>query len=172
MAGRLSGRSATRRGGASRTGGAVAAMSRSKHFRGQGNGKINRELAALKRMYSLAAEDDKLLHRPHIPKLEERNIRSGFFEREQFDAVRATLPADLKHVATFAYLTGWRVPSEILTLQWRQVDFAAGVVRHGNLSRVLVRVVLTSRSADCLRSGLCGRSTRCRRRGRSRIPPP
>ena len=28
-----------------------------------------------------------------------------------------------------AYLTGWRVKSEVLTLEWRQVDFAAGEVR-------------------------------------------
>jgi integrase len=32
-------------------------------------------------------------------------------------------------VVTFAYLTGWRVNSEVLPLQWRQVDFAAGRVR-------------------------------------------
>ena len=34
----------------------------------------------------------------------------------------------LKPVIEFAYLTGWR-RGEILSLQWRQVDFQAGVVR-------------------------------------------
>ncbi|MGH7538739.1 MAG: tyrosine-type recombinase/integrase, partial [Gemmatimonadales bacterium] len=29
----------------------------------------------------------------------------------------------------FAYLTGWRVPSEVLPLTWAQVDFGAGMVR-------------------------------------------
>ena len=29
----------------------------------------------------------------------------------------------------FAYVTGWRIPSEVQTLQWRQVDFEAGEVR-------------------------------------------
>ena len=29
----------------------------------------------------------------------------------------------------FAYLTGWRYRSEILRLQWRNVDFDAGTVR-------------------------------------------
>jgi len=29
----------------------------------------------------------------------------------------------------FAYITGWRIPSEVLTLQWRQVDFEARTVR-------------------------------------------
>jgi integrase len=32
-------------------------------------------------------------------------------------------------VATFAYVTGWRVRSEILPLQWRQIDRDAGTVR-------------------------------------------
>jgi integrase len=50
-------------------------------------------------------------------------------EREQFEAVRTALPAYLQPIVTFAYCTGWRVPSEVLTLEWRQVDFEAGTVR-------------------------------------------
>jgi len=30
---------------------------------------------------------------------------------------------------TFAYITGWRVPSEVLPLEWRQVDLDAGTVQ-------------------------------------------
>ena len=56
---------------------------------GASNAEINRELAALKRMYTLAMQAGKLLHRPHIPMLDERNVRQGFFEREQFEAVRS-----------------------------------------------------------------------------------
>ncbi len=52
--------------------------------------------------------------------------RTGFFEREQFESLRAHLPEPLRGVVTFAFLTGWRVPSEVLTLQWRQVDRTAG----------------------------------------------
>ena len=96
---------------------------------GAANGEINRELSALKRMYSLAIQANKLLYRPHIPMLQEHNVRTGFFERDQFEAVRHALPATLKPVVTFAYLTGWRINSEVLRLQWRQVDRAAGVVR-------------------------------------------
>ena len=44
------------------------------------NGEINRELTILKRMFTLAVQGDKLFRRPHIPLLEERNTRSGFFE--------------------------------------------------------------------------------------------
>lgn len=93
------------------------------------NGTINRELAALKRAFVLALRAGHVLHRPHIPMLAERNVRTGFFEREAFEAVRAKLPAILQDVITFAYYTGWRVPSEILTLEWRQVDRTAKVIR-------------------------------------------
>jgi integrase len=34
----------------------------------------------------------------------------------------------VKPVVTFAYITGWRTQSEILSLQWRQVDFRAETV--------------------------------------------
>jgi site-specific recombinase XerC len=96
---------------------------------GASAGEINRELAALKRMFSLALQAGKLLHKPHIPMLKERNVRSGFFELDQFLAVRAHLPAPLQPVVAFAYLTGWRIDAEILPLAWRQVDLAAGEVR-------------------------------------------
>jgi len=32
-------------------------------------------------------------------------------------------------VVTFAYITGWRIASEVLPLQWRQVDLRGGEVR-------------------------------------------
>ena len=39
------------------------------------------------------------------------------------------LPDDLRPVVEFAYITGWRMKSEVLPLEWRQVDFKAGTVR-------------------------------------------
>ena len=93
---------------------------------GASNAEINRELAALKRAFSLAVKDGKLMVKPHIPSLKENNVRKGFFEPEQFERVRSYLTPALQAVVTFAYITGWRVRSEILTLQWRQVDLKAG----------------------------------------------
>ena len=80
-------------------------------------------------MFTLAMQAGKILHRPHIPMLQENNTRTGFFEREQFQSVRAHLPAALQPVITFAYVTGWRITSEVLPLQWRHVDLKAGEVR-------------------------------------------
>lgn len=96
---------------------------------GVSNAEINRELTALKRMFNLAIQAGKLIQKPHIPFLKEHNVRVGFFERDQFVAVVQRLPKAVRPAATFAYLTGWRIDSEVLSLEWRQVDFHAGEVR-------------------------------------------
>lgn len=92
------------------------------------NATVNRELANIKRAFTLGIQKKLVSDRPHISMLEEDNVRQGFFEREQYEAVRAHLPEHVQPVADFAYVTGWR-RSEILSLQWRQVDFKAGNVR-------------------------------------------
>ena len=96
---------------------------------GAANATINRELAALRRMFTLAVQAGKLHGKPHIPMLREDNVRRGFFEAAQFDAVRSHLPEALRPVVTFAYLTGWRLKSEVLSIEWRQVDWQRRVVR-------------------------------------------
>jgi integrase len=96
---------------------------------GAKNAEINRELSALKRMYSLAVQAGHLHHRPFVPMLAENNARQGFFEESQYRAVLAHLPPELRPVVTFAYLTGWRTKSEILPLEWRNVDLKACEVR-------------------------------------------
>jgi integrase len=108
---------------------AVRAYCEHRQDQGAANGTINRELTVLKRAFKLAEQAGKVLHRPYVPMLREADPRSGFFERTEFEDVRAALPEHLRGVATFAYLTGWRVPSEILPLRWRQVDRPAKVIR-------------------------------------------
>ena len=107
----------------------VRAYVASRHTQGAANATINRELAALKRMFSLASQTGKVLHRPYIPMLRENNVRTGFFERDEYEAVLQKLSESIGPVVTFAYLTGWRIRSEILPLEWRQVDFHEGTVR-------------------------------------------
>ena len=100
----------------------VSSFTRERQQAGASNGEINRELTALKRMFTLAVQGGKLLHKPHIPMLKENNVRTGFFERESFECVRAHLPENLRGFVTVAYITGWRIDSEILPLEWRRVD--------------------------------------------------
>ena len=51
------------------------------------NAEINRELQALKRIFSLAIKDGRIAMRPHIPLLREDNVRVGFFEPDQLASV-------------------------------------------------------------------------------------
>lgn len=89
---------------------------------------VNRELAALRRAFRLAETAGRVETRPVFELLRENNTRTGFFERDAFDAVCARLPDWLQPVVTFQYLTGWRT-GETLRLQWAQVDLKAGVIR-------------------------------------------
>jgi len=93
------------------------------------NATVNRELSALRRMFRLGERAGKVAGRPYVALLREDNVRTRFFEPEQFAAVQARLPEDLRPAVEFAYLTGWRLKSEVLALQWWQVDFEAGMVR-------------------------------------------
>src|SRR6185503_8929718 len=94
------------------------------------SGEINRELAIVRRAFRLAAGEDKYHGRvPKIPMLQEHNTRTGFFDDQMFAAVRAKLPAALQPVVTFGYVTGWRIQSEVLPLEWRHVDRKAEEVR-------------------------------------------
>lgn len=90
--------------------------------------EINRELTILKRMFSLAIQAGRLLHKPHVPMLREDNVRTGFFEPDQLAAVLRRLPETIQPVIRFAAITGWR-SGEILPLEWRQVDLVGGEVR-------------------------------------------
>jgi len=90
---------------------------------------INRELAILKRAFTLAIKAGTLTAKPHIPMLAEHNVRSGFFEQAQYEAVLRHLPEPWRPVMTFAFLTGWRVRSEVLPITWAQVDERAAIVR-------------------------------------------
>jgi integrase len=97
---------------------------------GAAHATINRELAALKRMLNIGAKQTPpLVDRvPHIPMLKENNTRKGFFEHEEFLALRDALPDYLKGFVTFAYKSGWR-RSEISSITWKQVDRRQGIVR-------------------------------------------
>ena len=73
-------------------------------------------------------QDDKIINKPHIPKLKEpAQPRKGFVEgdlvkvRDQLEPGLRTLPSSIRD--------RWRIDTEVLPLLWRQVDFGAGEVR-------------------------------------------
>jgi integrase len=94
------------------------------------SGTINRELAALTRMFRLATRQTPPLVStiPHIPHLTEHNVRQGFFTDEEYTILRAALPDHLKVPFILAYWTGMRM-GEVLRLRWDQMDLTEGLVR-------------------------------------------
>ncbi len=96
---------------------------------GAANGTINRELATLSRMLHVGYENSKVHRLPVIRTLKEADPRQGFFEEAQYLAVRRHLAPDLQAATLVAYTFGWRVQSEVLTLERRQLDLATGTLR-------------------------------------------
>jgi integrase len=95
---------------------------------GASNGSINRELAVLGRMLRLAYEHNRLARLPVLRKLEESAPRQGFFEPAAFAAVRRRLSPDLQVAVTISYVYGWRMQSEVLALEQRQLNLDAGTL--------------------------------------------
>ncbi len=113
---------------------------------GAENATINRELALLKRAFSLAMKNTppKVTFRPHVPMLAEDNTRSGFFERAQFEAVRARLFPALQPLVAFMFLTGWRI-REVLTLHTGGKSISPPAACASNPARPRTRRAASSR---------------------------
>jgi integrase len=90
---------------------------------------INRELAALRRAFRLAQKAGKVAFRPEFSMLIENERPAGFFEAGQFRAVLENLPEYLQPVIQTAYITGWRIRSEILTRHGHHVDLKSDKLR-------------------------------------------
>ncbi len=142
---------------------------------------INRSLAALRRMYSLACRPAKgrqgeavrplLTTRPYVELLDESdNVRQGFIEPEEFTALCADLPADLADAAMFAYASGWR-RGEVFTLEWKDLaleydgdTLVGGVIRlrreHSKNKRGRV-LTLRADLLDVIRRRVAARELAC-----------
>jgi len=91
---------------------------------------INRELSIVRRAFTLALNSDPpmVARAPHIPRLEEHNVREGFIEHAQYLALRDTLPDHLKAIFVVGYHVGVRL-GELRQLEWRQVDTQGREIR-------------------------------------------
>jgi hypothetical protein len=78
----------------------VTAYTVARQDQGAANASINNELAALKRAYNLAIRGERLYRKPYIAMLKTNNVRKGFFEEAQFEAVRRHLPEELRALMT------------------------------------------------------------------------
>jgi integrase len=89
---------------------------------GKAPATVNRETQLLHQAFRLAVDRGRLVFMPKVRHLDESgNVRQGFFERDEFEAVVVNLPEHLRDYARFAYFSGWR-KSEIASLMWADVD--------------------------------------------------
>lgn len=95
---------------------------------GVGNAFINRSLALLRRMLSLARQEGKITTVPYLEFLPEPKPRKGFVAQDQFNKLLAALPENLKPLVTFLYYCGVRL-GEAEQVQWSQVDLLGGLIR-------------------------------------------
>jgi integrase len=89
---------------------------------------VNRELAALRRMFNIAKKNGKVRFIPSIELSRENNVRKGFLEHDQFRALQLALPDYARPVLVAMYYTGMRI-GEVLAIQWEQVDLFEREIR-------------------------------------------
>jgi len=88
---------------------------------------INKETGLLSRAFKLGRQRKEIIAAPYIRRLPENNVRQGFFERAEFEAVVAALPEYLQDFSRFAYLCAWR-KGQVASLTWGDCDRAGGVI--------------------------------------------
>ena len=122
------------------------------------NATINRELAALKRMFRLGQQSTppKVVRAPKFPKLTENNIRKGFLEDGQHrKLVEYCTELWFRSLVECGRTYGWRV-SELLSMRVNQLDVAQRVIRlePGTTKNLDGREVLMTASVHKLLSAL------------------
>jgi integrase len=110
----------------------LRAYVRDRQAEGAEDASINRELAVLRRAYTIGVTD-KTVAVANVPSfrdvlLAENNVRQGFWEHGEYLAFREALTVDSRPVFIFGYWTGCRY-SEITHLLWEQVDLEGRAVR-------------------------------------------
>ncbi len=89
---------------------------------------VQRELACLRRMFRLGVEDGRVTTVPVFPGIRVDNVRTGFLDPGTFCKLRDALPEPIRTMAVLGFHLGWR-KSELLGLQWRNVDLDEGTIR-------------------------------------------
>ena len=91
---------------------------------------VNREIACLKHLFSIAIRDGKIDRNPasKVKLRPENNVRDRIISYHEFESLIGCAPAYMKPVLITAYYTAMR-KGEILNLKWDRVDVRAGFIR-------------------------------------------
>lgn len=107
----------------------IALFKKERMATGVGNASVNRSLALLRRMFSLATRQERYPKDrvPFFEMLEEPQPRVGFLKPEEFAKLREELPENLRPVLALGYYCGMRL-GEIGRLKWSGVDLERGEI--------------------------------------------
>lgn len=113
----------------------VVAYTEARREAGRTNASINREVELLGAALRLALQRGKIIRAPKMPsRLSEKgNVRLGFFEKSELQALLPHLPEPLGDMARVAFATGWR-RGELLGLTWEVVsrdEIRLGTTKNG-----------------------------------------
>jgi integrase len=95
---------------------------------GYANGSINRSLASLRKMFTLAQRDGRLHNLPYFPMLPESKPRQGTLPQEKYVELLSELPGYLRPVTMIGYGGGMRL-GEILNLRWKNIVWMDRIIR-------------------------------------------
>jgi integrase len=89
---------------------------------------VNREIRYLLHGYRLLFDAGEISYVPRVKLLEGENVREGFLNKPEFEAVAEQLKPDVRDVVRFLYNSAWRT-GEALKLEWSKVDLNDWIVR-------------------------------------------
>lgn len=95
---------------------------------GMARATVNREIRYLLHGYRLLFGAGEISYVPKVKLLEGENVREGFLNKPEFEAVAEQLSPDVQDVVRFLYNSAWRT-GEALKLEWSKVDLDDWIVR-------------------------------------------
>ena len=95
---------------------------------GMARATVNREIRYLLHGFRLLFDAGQISYVPRVKLLEGENVREGFLNRPEFNALCEHLNEDNRDIVRFLYLSAWR-SSEAMTLTWDKVDLSDWVIR-------------------------------------------
>jgi integrase len=95
---------------------------------GKARATVNREVRYLLHGYKLLFDAREISVYPRVKLLAGENVREGFINKPEFEAVAEHLSPDVQDVVRFLYNSAWRT-SEALKLEWNKVDLGDWIVR-------------------------------------------
>jgi integrase len=95
---------------------------------GMARATVNREVRYLLHGYRLLFDAREISYMPKVKLLEGENVREGFTNRPEFEALCESLNDDNRDIVQFLYLSAWR-SGEAKSLTWDKVDENDWVIR-------------------------------------------